>query len=66
MLEDEVADELEPLQGAAGKRWWLGGADRGRVHYRVAVVLALGLSEAWRGAGWRVLERGRVCGVALK
>ena len=37
-LEDKAADELEPLQGAAGERWWLGGADRGRVHYRAAVA----------------------------
>ena len=50
-LEDEAADELEPLQGAAGERWWLGGADRGRVHCRAAVAasswLVGGVATGW-------------------
>ena len=65
-LEDEAADELEPLQGAAGERWWLGGADRGRVHCRAAVAASSWPVGGVARAGWRVLERGRVCGVALQ
>ena len=50
-LEDEAADELEPLQGAAGERWWLGGADRGRVQCRAAVAASSwsvgGVARSW-------------------
>ena len=66
VLDDEAADELKPLQGQ------LASAGGSAVPTMAGCTtggpwrLALGLSEAWRGASWRVLERGRVCGMALQ